>query len=54
MLVPSDSIAARISSVLGFIVCPPDTTQLTPRLSKTCAIPGPGATATAAIWPGTT
>jgi hypothetical protein len=31
---------------------PPSTSAATPRLAKTRAMPGPGETATTAIWPG--
>ena len=43
------STAWSRSSVLGFMVCPPETTVLAPRLSKTWISPGPGATTTVPI-----
>ena len=35
------SIAWKISSVLGFMVCPPSTIAATPRLAKMREMPGP-------------
>ena len=44
----TDSTAARMSSVDGFIDCPPPTTESTPRLSRIRRNPSPLATATTA------
>ena len=45
-LAPVASMASKRSSMLGFIVCPPDTTASAPRSVKIALRPSPAATAT--------